>query len=56
MEGLIHGGAYFWKFTVLYMLISHLKRSLQLWLHDKSRLSKQKTIKVKWFGISLMFI
>ena len=23
-----------------------------LWLRDKTRLSQQKTIKVKWFGIS----
>ena len=27
-----------------------------LWLHNKSRLSQQKTIKVKFFGISLVFI
>ena len=25
-------------------------------LHDKSRLSHQKTIEVKWFGILLVFI
>ena len=37
-------------------LSSHVKRSPLLWLHDKSSLSKQKNIKVKWFGISLMFI
>ena len=37
-------------------LSSRVKRSPLLWLHDKSRLSKQKNIKVKWFGISLMFI
>ena len=38
------------------MLSSHVKISPLLWLHDKSRLSHQKTIKVKWFGISLVFI
>ena len=38
------------------MLSSHVKISPVLWLHDKSRLSHQKTIKVKWFGISLVFI
>ena len=27
-----------------------------LWLHNKSRLSHQKTIKVKWFCISMVFI
>ena len=27
-----------------------------LWLHNKSCLSKQKAIKVEWFGISLVFI
>ena len=32
------------------MLSSHMKISPLLWLHDKSRLSHQKTIKVKWFG------
>ena len=35
---------------------SHVKISLLLWLHNKSCLSHQKTIKVKWFGISLVFI
>ena len=35
---------------------SHVKISPLLWLHNKSRLSHQKTIKVKWFGISLVFI
>ena len=38
------------------MLSSHVKILPLLWLHDKSRLSHQKTIKVKWFGISLVFI
>ena len=38
------------------MLSSHVKISPLLWLHNKSRLSHQKTIKVKWFGISLVFI
>ena len=35
---------------------SHVKISPLLWLHNKSRLSHQKTVKVKWFGISLVFI
>ena len=38
------------------MLSSHVKISPLLWLHNKSRLSHQKTIKMKWFGISLVFI
>ena len=38
------------------MLSSHVKISPLLWLHNKSRLSHQKTIKVKWFGSSLVFI
>ena len=38
------------------MLSSRVKISPLLWLHNKSRLSHQKTIKVKWFGISLVFI
>ena len=38
------------------MISSHVKISLLLWLHNKSHLSHQKTIKVKWFGISLVFI
>ena len=38
------------------MISSHVKRSQLLWLHNKSRLSQPKTIKVKWFGISLVFI
>ena len=37
-------------------LSSHVKISPLLWLHNKSRLSHQKTIKVKWFNISLVFI
>ena len=38
------------------MLSSHVKISPLLWLHNKSHISHQKTIKVKWFGISLVFI
>ena len=38
------------------MLSSHVKISPLLWLHNKSHLSHQKTIKVKWFGILLVFI
>ena len=40
------------------MLSSHVKISVSplLWLHNKSRLSHQKTIKVKWFGTLLVFI
>ena len=38
------------------MLSSHVKISPLLWLHNKSRLSHQKTIKVKYFGSSLVFI
>ena len=38
------------------LIYSHVKISPLLWLHNKSRLSHQKTIKVKWFGISLVFI
>ena len=38
------------------LMSSHVKILPLLWLHDKSRLSHQKTIKVKWFGISLVFI
>ena len=38
------------------MLPSHMKRPPLLWLLNKSRLSQQKIIKVKRFGISLMFI
>ena len=37
------------------MLSSHVKISPLLWLHNKSRLSHQKTIKVKCFGLSLVF-
>ena len=36
------------------MLSSHVKISPLLWLHNKSRLSHQKTIKVKWFGVSFV--
>ena len=35
------------------MLASHVKISPLLWLHNKSLLSHQKTIKVKWLGSSL---
>ena len=38
------------------LLSSHVKITPLLWLHNKSHLSHQKTIKVKWFGISLVFI
>ena len=38
------------------MLSSGVKKSLLLWLRNKSHLSHQKTIKVKWFGSSLVFI
>ena len=38
------------------MLSSRVKISPLLWLHNKSRHSDQKTIKVKWFCISLVFI
>ena len=38
------------------LISSHVKISPLLWLHNKSRLSHQKTIKVKWFTISLVFI
>ena len=38
------------------LISSHVKISTLLWLHSKSRLSHQKPIKVKWFGISLVFI
>ena len=37
------------------LISSHVKISPLLWLHNKSRLSHQKTIKVKWFGISVVF-
>ena len=38
------------------LVSSHVKISPLLRLHNKSRLSCQKTIKVKWFGSSLVFI
>ena len=38
------------------LISSHVKISPLLWLHNKSRLSHQKSIKVKWFAISLVFI
>ena len=38
------------------MLSSHVKISPLLWLHNKSRLSHQKTVKVKWFGSSLVYM
>ena len=38
------------------MLSSRVKISPLLLLHHKSRLSHQKTIEVKWFGILLVFI
>ena len=36
--------------------LHNVKISPLRWLHNKSRLSHQKTIKVKWFGSSLVFI
>ena len=44
------------SFRAKTFISSHVKILPLLWLHDKSRLSHQKTIKVKWFGISLVFI
>ena len=38
------------------MLSSLVKISPLLWLHNKSRLSHQKTGKVKWFGSSLVYM
>ena len=38
------------------LISSHVKISPLPWLHNKSRLSHQKTIKLTWFGISLVFI
>ena len=38
------------------LMFSHVKMSPLLWLHNKLRLSHQKISKVKWFGISLVFI
>ena len=38
------------------LLSSHVKISPLLWLHNKPHLSDQKTISVKWFGISVVFI
>ena len=38
------------------LISSHVKISPLLWLHNKLCLSQQKTIKVKWFGMSLVFI
>ena len=38
------------------LISSQVKISPLLWLHNKSHLSHQKTIKVKWFGSSLVFI
>ena len=38
------------------MLFSRVKISTLLWLHNKSRLSQEKTVSLKWFGISLVFI
>ena len=44
------------SFRAKTFISSHVNILPLLWLHDKSRLSHQKTIKVKWFGISLVFI
>ena len=38
------------------LISSHVKISPLLCLHNKSSLSHQKTIKVKWFGSSLVSI
>ena len=38
------------------LISSHVKISPLLWLHNKSHLSHQKTIKLEWFGNSLVFI
>ena len=38
------------------MLFSHMKISPLLWLHNKLRLSQEKTVSAKCFGISLVFI
>ena len=38
------------------MLFSHVKISLLLWIHNKLRLLQEKTVSVKWFGITLVFI
>ena len=38
------------------LISSHVKISPLLWLHNKSRLSHQKTMKVKSFGSSMVFI
>ena len=38
------------------LISSHVKISPLLWLHNKSLLSHQKTIKMKWCGSSLVFI
>ena len=42
------------KITI--MLFSNAKISPLQWLHNKSRLSQEKTVSLKWFGISLVFI
>ena len=38
------------------LISSHVKISPLLWLHNKWFLSHQKTVKVIWFGSSLVFI
>ena len=38
------------------LISSRVKISPLLWLHNRSSLSHQKTIKVKWFGSSLVCI
>ena len=38
------------------LISSRAKISPLLWLHNKLRLSHQKTLKAKWFGILLVFI
>ena len=38
------------------LISSRVKISPLLWLHNRSSLSHQKTLKVKWFGSSLVCI
>ena len=43
------------KLTRENLISSRVKISPLLWLHNRSLLSHQKTIKGKWFGSSLVF-
>ena len=38
------------------MFFSHVKISPLLWLHNKLRFLQEKTVSVKWCGITLVFI